>query len=111
MMRPAAVVQGVSVARPSRKESASLKMRSISSISRSSIETMSYFGRRAIELRLASADHDRVDAVNFMEAHMHPLIGLRDDILADVVRADRQFALSAIDQHRELNRIGAAEIS
>ena len=37
--------------------------------------------------------------------------GWRYDILADVVGADRQLALSAIDQHRELNRFGPAEIS
>jgi hypothetical protein len=72
---------------------------------------MSYFGNRAIALRLASTNYDRIDAIDFVESDIHPLIGQRLDIPADVVSADRQFTLSAIDQHRELNRIGPAEIS
>src|ERR1700722_5924841 len=111
MISPAAVVHGVPVAIPSRKESAILKIRSISSISRSSIETMSYFGRRAIQLWLASANYDRIDSIDFAEANIYALIKWRGDILADVICTYREFPLSSIDQRRQLNRIRASQIT
>src|SRR5271170_100119 len=110
MIKPAAMVDGVPVVIPSRNESAILKIRSISSISKSSIETMSYLGKRAIALRLPSADYHRVNPVDFVEAHVNALIRQRRDIFAHVIRAYRQLALPPIDQHRELDRIRPPQI-
>src|SRR3981081_2799489 len=49
-------------------------------------------------------DHHLVDAVLFAGQHLDSLGVRRRNVLADVIRADRQLAMTAIDKHRELNR-------
>src|SRR5437870_3561264 len=46
--------------------------------------------------------HDRVLAVEFVDFHDDMVGAVGEDLLAAVVRLDRQFAVAAIDQRREL---------
>src|SRR5580704_14758348 len=108
MMRPSASVRRSEFSSAAAKPSASVKMRSISASPRSSIDTTSYLGKRAMLLGLA--DQDAVETIDLAEFYEHPLTLGRRDVLADEVRANRHLALAAIDQHRELNRFGAAQI-
>src|SRR5580704_10615499 len=108
MMRPSAMVRRSEFSSAAENPSASVKMRSISASPRSSIETTSYLGNLAMLLRFAN--QHAVETVDFGKFHEHTLTLGGRDILADVVRANRNLALAAIDQHRELNRFGPAQI-
>src|SRR5579871_1974162 len=108
MMRPSATVSRSPLSSAVANPSASVKMRSISARPRSSMETTSNFGSRAMLLRFAY--EDAVEAVHLAQLDVNPLTFRGRNILADVVRANRHLALAAIDQHRELNRFGAAQI-
>src|SRR5262245_15688102 len=55
-------------------------------------------------------DHDAVDAVDLEQLHADHLAARRRHVLADVVGADRQFAMAAIDDTRELDRARPAEV-
>ena len=98
-----------------RKQSASSKIRSISTVVRSSIETMSYFSEpchraQAAAPRLAPPiTTASTPSISARRTYTRWPRGACD-IVADVVGANRQFALAAIDQHRELNRFGPSEI-
>src|SRR5487761_195538 len=59
---------------------------------------------------LAGNDHRLVDPVLFLDQDLDPL-GVRGrHVLADVVRADRQLAMAAVDQDRQLDRAWASEV-
>ena len=58
----------------------------------------------------AGVDRDLVGAVGLLEADVHPLGRRGRQVLADVVGADRQLAVAAVDQHRELHPGGAAVV-
>ena len=54
--------------------------------------------------RLAvGGDRHLVDAVGLLEAHVDPLLARRRQVLAHVVGADRQLAVAAVAEHRELD--------
>src|SRR5579872_694714 len=108
MMRPSATVSRSEFSSAAPKPSASVKMRSISAIPRSSIDTTSYLGKRAMLFRFAN--QHSVEAIDLAHLHEHALTLRRRNVLADVVRANRHLALAAIDEHRELNRFGPAQI-
>src|SRR5271163_1094993 len=108
MMRPSATVSRSAFSSAVAKPSASVKMRSISASPRSSIDTTSYFGSRAMLPRFAY--QHAVEAIDLAQLDVNPLTLGSRNVLADIVRANRHLALSAIDQHRELNRFGAAQI-
>src|SRR5437870_12435207 len=55
-------------------------------------------------------DHDLVHAVRLGEPDLHLLAARGGDVLADVVGADRELAVAAVDQHRELDRLRPAEV-
>src|SRR5271170_964810 len=59
---------------------------------------------------MSISDYDRIGAVDLRESHVNALTMRCLDILAYVIGANRNFALSAIDQHRELNRLRTAEV-
>src|ERR1700676_2262061 len=58
---------------------------------------------RAATFFLAGNDHRLVDAVVFDHEDLDPLRVRGGDVLADVVRPDGQLAMSAIDEHGELD--------
>ena len=51
-------------------------------------------------------EHDPVDPVDLLELDADPLRERGREVLADVVRADRQLAMAAIDEHGELHALG-----
>jgi len=53
---------------------------------------------------------DDVFGAGFSKLHGDPILGRCGDVFADEVGFDGQFAVSAIDQDRELNAAGASEI-
>src|SRR5512137_108960 len=121
MMRPLASDTGRPDASASAKSSASVKMRSISLVVRSSIETMSPLYNRGIMpmfecvpgnrlSSFADTDYHGVSTVHFRQAHMNPLARRRLDILTYVIRANGNLALAAIDQDRKLYRFSAPQI-
>src|SRR5579862_1433100 len=120
MMSPSAVVICLPLSRLSAKPSASVNTRSISEVSRSSIETTSNFLSRDIRLLAAHLtragaslfipDYDRVGSVDFSQPYVHPLPIRCLDIFANVVGANWKLALAAIDKHRQLHRLRPAEI-
>src|SRR5208283_4309431 len=108
MMSPSATVSRSDFSSAVEKPSASVKMRSISAIPRSSIETTSNFGSLAMLLRFAY--QDPVETIDFAQLDVNALALGGWNILADEIGANWHLALAAIDQHRELNRFGTAEI-
>src|SRR5271168_233805 len=106
MMRPSATVSRSPLSSAVANPSASEKIRSISAIPRSSIDTTSNFGSRAMLFRFAY-EHS-VEAIDFAQLDVHTLTLRGRNILANIVRANRNLALATIDQHRELNRFRAA---
>src|SRR5258708_7837264 len=65
---------------------------------------------RAAKLFLSGNDHRLVDAIVFGHENLDPLCVGGRDILSDVVRPDRQLAVSAVDEDRQLDGLGAAEV-
>src|ERR1700704_1101949 len=59
---------------------------------------------------LAGNDHRLVDAIVFRRQNLDHLRIGGGYVLADVVRSDRQLAMSAIDQHRALGGPRAAKV-
>ena len=59
---------------------------------------------------VGGADRDLVDAVDLLDAHVDALVLRGRQVLADVVGADRQLAVAAVDEHRELDAGRAAEV-
>src|SRR5690606_227475 len=59
---------------------------------------------------LRALDDDVVMAVHLLEPYLHALAPRRRHVLPDVVRLDRQLAMSPIDQHGELDRARTAEV-
>src|SRR5262249_36184790 len=55
-------------------------------------------------------EQDLVDLVDFHELHLDALGARGREVLADVVGADRQLAVAAVDEHGELDAIGAAVV-
>src|SRR6185295_12611179 len=55
-------------------------------------------------------DQDLVLAVRLREQHLHVLAARGRQVLTDVVGADGQLAMTAVDQHGELDRLRAPEI-
>ncbi len=55
-------------------------------------------------------DLDPVLAVGLLEVDPDELLARRRDVLADVVGADRQLAMAAIDEHRQADRLRPAEV-
>src|SRR4030095_15670336 len=55
-------------------------------------------------------DHHSILAVVLPQAHRHALALGRRQVLADVVGADGQLAVPAVDQDGELDHLGASEI-
>ena len=53
---------------------------------------------------------DAVLAVDLAQQHLDRFAARGRDVLADEVGADRQLAVAAVDQHRELDRARAAEV-
>src|SRR5207245_2501412 len=67
---------------------------------------------RCVNAMLASSpfDHDLVHAVRLGEPDLHLLAARGGNVLADVVGADRQLAMTPIDEDRELDRLRAPEV-
>src|ERR1700686_1676755 len=65
---------------------------------------------RAATIFLAGNDPRLVDAVVFRHQDLDALRVRRGDVLSDVVGPDRQLAMAAIDQHRQLDGLRAAEV-
>ena len=55
-------------------------------------------------------DRHLVDPVALLEADVDPLLARRRQVLADVVGADRQLAVAAVAEHRELDPARAAVV-
>ncbi len=55
-------------------------------------------------------DRHRVGGVELREPHLDRLDQRGREVLADEVRADRQLAVAAVDEHREPDRLRAAEV-
>src|SRR5713226_10063129 len=55
-------------------------------------------------------DHRLVDAVLLGDEDLDSLRVRRGDVLADVIGTDRQLAVSAVDEHGELDCAGAPEV-
>ena len=49
-------------------------------------------------------------SVRLLDAHVDPLVAGGRQVLADVVGADRQLAVAAVAEHRELHPLGAAVV-
>src|SRR5579884_4096120 len=102
MMRPCPRERVSPLARASENSSARVKTRSISGRVRSSIETTSVLESRAIKVRLellSLPDHHRIGPIHLGQAHVDALAVGSLDVFADVVGANGQFALAAIDEH------------
>ena len=56
-------------------------------------------------------DRDLVDPVGLLEPDADPLVGPGRQVLADVVGADRQLAVAAVDQHGQPDGAGPAEVA
>src|SRR5437867_9018106 len=67
---------------------------------------------RCVNAMLTSSpfDHDLVHAIRLGEPDLHLLAARGGNVLADIVGADRQLAVTPVDQHRELDRLWPAEI-
>src|SRR5262245_66310476 len=83
--------------------------RVISPASSSRIESRSFRVQAMLRL-LGFFDDDAVLAIVLAQAHGHALAARGGQILADVVRADRQLAVAAIDEARQLDRGRPAEV-
>ena len=57
-----------------------------------------------------TVDQHFVDAVDLLEPHLHALLQRRRQVLADVVRLDRQLAMAAVDEHDQLDGARPAEV-
>src|SRR3954454_5484232 len=55
-------------------------------------------------------EQDLVDLVHLDELHLDALVTGCRKVLADVVGADRQLAMAAIDEHSELDALGPAVV-
>ena len=58
---------------------------------------------RIASVGLRLGDRHLVDAVDLLEADVDPLLARRRQVLADVVGADRQLAVAAVAEHRQLH--------
>src|SRR6266513_627951 len=67
-------------------------------------------GRPARARRLAGNDHRLVEAVLLGHQHLDALGVRGGHVLANVVRADRQLAMAAVDEDRQLDRARSPEI-
>src|SRR5919201_5034774 len=77
-------------------------------------------GRRSSRITLMSAvmapllwrwdEQDAVDLVHLDELHLDALAAGGRKVLADVVGADRQLAVPAVDQHGQLDPVGPAVV-
>ena len=56
----------------------------------------------------ASSTDDGVLAVHLLHQHPDVVVAARRHVLAHEVGADRQLAMAAVDEHRELDRCAAA---
>src|SRR5215470_2510873 len=56
----------------------------------------------------SALDDDLVHAVRFRQAHRDTLAAGRGEVLADVVGTNGEFAVAAVDQDGELDRLRAA---
>src|SRR5436305_7154448 len=57
-----------------------------------------------------ASQYDLVDLVDLDELHVNALVAVSREVLANVVRADRQLAVAAVGQHGELHARGAAVV-
>ena len=58
----------------------------------------------------APDEQDGVELVHLDELHLDPLAARGRQVLADVVRSDRQLAVAAVDEHGELDARGPAVV-
>src|SRR6266851_7313893 len=65
---------------------------------------------RAAYLLLAGNDHRLVEPVLLSHQHFNTLGVGGGHVLADVVVSDRQLAMASVDEHRQLDRAGPAEV-
>src|SRR2546428_1430358 len=67
---------------------------------------------RCVNAMLTSSpfDHNLVHAVRLGEPDLHLLAARRGNVLADVVGADRELAVTAVDENRELDRLRPPEV-
>src|SRR5207244_6123599 len=67
---------------------------------------------RCVNAMLTSSpfDHDLVHAVRLREPDLYLLAARGGDVLADVVGADRELAVTAVDEDRELDRPRPPEV-
>ena len=54
---------------------------------------------------LLGQEQDAVDLVHLDELHLDPLAARGRQVLADIVRANRQLAVAAVDERRELDAL------
>src|SRR5215471_2458124 len=95
-----------------RMDSAVSRMSPISAAESSSVPRRS-LERSAVGVNLSGGsleDPDLVGAVGLLEHDLDDLALGRGDALADVVRLDGDLAVAPVDQHREANRAGPAEV-
>src|SRR6185436_742159 len=90
-------------------EAAVSTSRTISAASSSRIVTRS-FRVQPMSGLLRLFDHDPVLAVVFSQAHRDALALRGGQVLADVVGANGELAVSAVDQDRQLDHLGTPEI-
>src|SRR5690349_563846 len=97
----------ISLSATSANRSAWATIRSIAARSSSSIESR-WFTSCLQWLR--SRDRDLVHAVELPHAHVDVLVPRGRQVLADVVRADRELAMTAVREHGELHPGGPAVV-
>ena len=106
-MRPRRVGTFLMSRRPtSAKLSARSMIRSMSERSRSAIASRCFIAAPPPLVAIV----DLVDAVQLLDPHVDPLLARGRQVLADVVGADRQLAVAAVDEHGELHPLGAAVV-
>ena len=88
--------------------SAVSRIRSISAGSRSAMPSR-WRLRSAVAARHPSTSTSSRPSIS-VQPHLHALLARRRDVAADVVGANRQLAMAAIDERDELNRARPAEV-
>src|SRR4051794_28762267 len=98
------------------KPSAVCRMRSTSSRSRSATEIRwrrscgGFGGESSTTLLFRADEHDAIDLVDLEQLDVHPLAAGGGQVLPDVIGADRELPVAAVDEDGELHPPGAAVV-
>src|SRR5947208_10711885 len=71
---------------------------------------MTWISPIAVLLFRVRDQQDAVDLVHLDELHLDSLVARGRKVLADVVGADRQLAVAAVDEHGELDALGPSVV-